>query len=229
MDRLDQLFGSVDRSIAEYSVQATVLSLLLAFVLGQMVGWVYTRTHSGVSYSRSFTQSIVLMMMVVSLVMTVIGNSIVTAFGLIGALALIRFRNVLKDTRDTVFVFIALVIGMACGSQRYSAAVLGAVALCLVVTYLYVTRFGSLGTFDGHLTCRVAQPLKEGDNFFQTLRRFCFKTREVSERHGGDMVEYVFQVRLRDRKRGSELTEDLRRQLNVRDVALIMRDELAEL
>lgn len=229
MERFDQIFGSVDRSVPDYSVRALVLSLLLSFVLGQLVAFIYTRTHSGVSYSRSFTQSIVLMMMVVSLVMTVIGNSIVTAFGLIGALALIRFRNVLKDTRDTVFVFVALVIGMACGSQRFSAAVLGTIALCGVMLYLHVTRFGSLGTFDGHLTCRVAEPLKEDDGFFTILQRFCFKAREISERHGGEVVEYVFQVRLRDRTRGAELTNDLRRLLNVREVALIMRDELAEL
>ena len=64
------------------------------------------------------------MTVVVSMVMFVIGNSIITAFGLLGALALIRFRNVLKDTRDTVFVFIALVVGMAVGAQRFATALI---------------------------------------------------------------------------------------------------------
>ena len=100
------------------SIEAMLLSFLLAFVLGQVVAWGYSRTHSGLSYSRSFTQSLVIMSVVVSFVMFVIGNSIVTAFGLLGALALIRFRNVLKDTRDTVFVFISLVVGMSVGTQR---------------------------------------------------------------------------------------------------------------
>ena len=85
------------------------------------------------------------MTMVVSLVMYVIGNSIITAFGLLGALALIRFRNVLKDTRDTVFVFIALVTGMAVGSQRYMTAIVGTIALLLATFYLTTTSFGTLG------------------------------------------------------------------------------------
>ena len=75
------------------------------------------RRQSGVG-----PQAAVLMTLVVSLVMYVIGNSIITAFGLLGALALIRFRNVLKDTRDTVFVFIALVVGMAVTSRQAAVA-----------------------------------------------------------------------------------------------------------
>ena len=102
----------------DFSAESTLLALLLAFVLGQVIAWVYAWSHSGLFYSRSFTQSLVLMTLVVSMVMYVIGNSIITAFGLLGALALIRFRNVLKDTRDTVFVFIVLVVGMSVGSQR---------------------------------------------------------------------------------------------------------------
>ena len=81
------------RKVLLGELRSLLLSLTLAFVLGQMVAWVYQRTHSGLSYARSFTQSLVLLMMIVSLVMHVIGDSIVTAFGLIGALAIIRFRS----------------------------------------------------------------------------------------------------------------------------------------
>ena len=63
----------------------------------------------------------------------------------LGALALIRFRNVLKDTRDTVFVFIALVTGMAVGSQRYMTAIVGTIAMSLAALYLNMTSFGSQG------------------------------------------------------------------------------------
>ena len=107
------------------------LSLSLAFVLGQAIAWVYQRTHSGLSYARSFTQSLVLITMVVSLVMHVIGDNIVTAFGLIGALAIIRFRNVLKDTRDTVFIFYALVLGMAIGNGQFAAAIVAKASFTL--------------------------------------------------------------------------------------------------
>jgi len=186
---------------ADRSIETILLALLLAFVLGQIVAWVYARTHSGLSYSRSFTQSLVIMTMVVTLVMFVIGDSIVTAFGLLGALALIRFRNVLKDTRDTVFVFISLVVGMSVGTQRYFLSIVGTVALILVVLFLDLTAFGTLGRFDGYLTLRS---VRRGDGQMErVLRRYCREIKLVSSRRTGEALgeEVVFEVGFRDRSR----------------------------
>src|SRR4030042_1814867 len=129
MDRLWQLIEEMPRGSGAFNPQAVLLSLLLAFVLGQVIAWVYYITHSGLSYSRSYVQSLILIAVVVSMVMAVIGNNIITAFGLMGALAIIRFRNVLQDTRDIAFIFCALVVGMAAGSQRYLTAILGTIVL----------------------------------------------------------------------------------------------------
>jgi len=90
-----------------FTPENVLLSLLLAFVLGQVIAWVYYFTHTGLSYSRTYVQSLVLVTIVVAMVMAVIGDNIIRAFGLMGALAIIRFRNVVKDTRDIVFIFCA--------------------------------------------------------------------------------------------------------------------------
>jgi len=81
----------------------------------------------------------------------VIGNNLAVAFGLIGALSVIRFRNVLKDTRDTAFIFIALTIGMATGTRIYVISGVGILVLSLVLLYLHWTSFGSRHTSDGFL------------------------------------------------------------------------------
>lgn len=212
------------------SVEALVIGLLFAFVLGQVVAWAYVRTHAGVSFSRSFTQSLVLMTMVVSIVMFVIGNSLVTAFGLLGALAIIRFRNVLKDTRDTTFVFFSLVLGMAIGSGKFTAALVGTVALVFAAFYLHWTSFGARGYFDGHLRCRFDGPgLPPG--LSPALARFCAGAKEVSSSRGSGSgpAEFVFQVLLRDRERGDELVATLESTDGVQEVALVLRDELAEI
>lgn len=210
------------------SIEAMLLSFLLAFVLGQVVAWVYSRTHSGPSYSRSFTQSLVIMSVVVSFVMFVIGNSIVTAFGLLGALALIRFRNVLKDTRDTVFVFISLVVGMAVGTQRYVLAITGTAALILVVFFLDVTAFGTLGRFDGYLTLRGTR--RTDGRAERVLRRYCREIKHVSSRYsaGTDGEEVVYEVGLRDRSRGDDLLAELRQLEGVQHASLMIRTEYAE-
>ena len=210
-----------------YTLENLALTLLLGVFLGQVVAWVYMWTHSGVSYTRSFTQSLVLLTIVVSLVMFVIGNSIVTAFGLIGALAIIRFRNVLKDTRDTVYVFFSLVLGMALGSQRHLAALVGTAALMIVALYLHLTRFGSLASFDGHVSVRVTS---DGEYPQAILKRHCRKTRQISARHRGeDEVDYVLEVRLRNRERGAELVSELQEAVGITAASLVLRDELAEI
>jgi len=216
--------------MADYSVASALLSLLLAFVLGQLLAWTYIWTHSGLSYSRSFTQSLVLMTLVVSLVMAVIGNNIVTAFGLLGALALIRFRNVLKDTRDTVFVFMALVVGMAVGSQRFAIAIMGTLAMMLVVLYLSMTSFGTVGRFDGYLTLRLATEGPGRRESGDLMNKFCRAVKQISTRQAGDerTAELVYQVGLRDRERGGELIDGLRGLEGVQHVSLVLRDELTE-
>lgn len=229
MQQLTQALDSAGSGLGGASLGTTIFSLLLAFVLGQLIAWTYLWTHSGLSYARSFTQSLVMMTMVVSLVMLVIGNSIVTAFGLLGALALIRFRNVLKDTRDTVFVFMSLVCGMAVGSQRHAMAITGTLALMLVVLYLNATSFGSTGRYDGYLTLRLSSD-KGRSLFGNLLHRFCRAVKQVSMRQAGDQAgaEYVYQVGLRDRGRTQELIEQLRGLDGVTHVSLVVRDELSE-
>jgi len=230
MDGFLEALDASNRLNADYSVQATILSLLLAFVLGQVIAWAYAWTHSGLSYSRSYTQSLVLMTIVVSLVMLVIGDSIATAFGLLGALALIRFRNVLKDTRDTVFVFMSLVVGMSVGTQRYQLAIIGTVVLLLVVFYLNKTSFGTLGRYDGYLTVRVTSARHGQNESTQLLNRFCRAVKQISTRQSGEeeSAEFVFQVGLRDRDRSHELLRELRELEGVTHASLVMRSELSE-
>jgi hypothetical protein len=231
VNELFRLLDSTNRGALDYSLEAIVLAMLLSFVLGQAIAWIYAKSHTGLSYSRSFTQSLVMMTLVVSLVMFVIGNSLVTAFGLLGALALIRFRNVLKDTRDTVFVFIALVVGMAVGSQRFVTAIAGTVGLLLVVLYLNATSFGTMGRYDGYLTCRVAAGGVPRPDLSRLLKRFCRTVKPVSTRQSGEDedAEMVYQVGLRDRDRGDELLSELRKIDGVQHVSLVLRSELSEI
>ena len=231
METIQRMLQDGDVLGPDYSLRSTVLALMLAFVIGQAIAWVYSWTHAGLSYARSFTQSLVLLTMVVSLVMFVIGDSIVTAFGLIGALAIIRFRNVLKDTRDTCFVFFALVLGMAVGSQRYMTAIVGTVALLAATLYLRITSFGHRGHFDGHLSLQLLGLDPHTGPVRDVLQRFCRTLKEISLRRGGDggVADVVWQVRLRDRSRSEELLTALRGVSGVGEASLVLRDELAEI
>jgi hypothetical protein len=168
--------------------------------------------------------------MVVSLALHVIGSNIAAAFGLMGALAIIRFRNVLKDTRDTVFVFFSLVLGMAVGVERFSAALVGTFGLLTAAAVLSTTGFGSRGRFDGHLSMLVAGG-SSSQGWREVLRRFCRTAQELSQRAGTgrDATELVLRIRLRDRRRAGEMLSALEGLGEVHQAELVLRDELAEI
>lgn len=131
-------------SLLTYSYPEMVINIALATVLGLMVAVVYRMTHKGLSYSQSFTQTILFVSVIVAIVMMVIGASLAKAFALVGALSIIRFRTVVKDTRDTSFVFGALAVGMAAGTSNYFLAGVAAAFICCVALVMHKVNFGSL-------------------------------------------------------------------------------------
>lgn len=230
MDSIWQFLDGVPARSSLFTAQSVTLSLLVAFIMGQLLAWVYYATHTGLSYSRSFVQSLILIAVVVSLVMAVIGNSIITAFGLMGALALVRFRNVIKDTRDVVFVFCALVIGMAAGSQRYAVAILGTIALCGIVIYLHLTTFGSHRAHNAFLRLRLAGGIDPEHALPGVLRRFCGGFTLISVQDGDlpGTAEYTYQLMLRNTGRNEALIAELAELNDIAVLSLTMQEELLE-
>ena len=171
-----------------------LLDLLLSYVLAQMVAWLYIWTHKGLSYSRNLTHSIVIIAMVVTSVMLVVGDSIARAFGLVGALAIIRFRTVLRDTRDTVFIFLALTIGIAIGAHHYSVAIASTFVIGLVAVQLNFTGFGQRHSDTGVVRVRTSGAVEAIEG---TLASWCrtHQLLSLKEASGGES-EYSFEVRL---------------------------------
>jgi len=145
LEQLTGLYGPVD----------VLLNISLAFALSMVVSFVYKTTHRGLSYSQSFMLTIVFVAVVVSMVMMVIGNNLARAFALVGALSIIRFRTVVKDTKDTAYIFMALAAGMASGTSTYFLAIVGTSLMCVIAIILHKTNYGSLYKSEFVLRMRV--------------------------------------------------------------------------
>jgi hypothetical protein len=230
MDRLWELMEETPLSGGPFSPETILLSLLLAFVLGQILAWVYYLTHSGLSYSRSYVQSLILITVVISMVMTVIGNNIITAVGLMGALAIVRFRNVIKDTRDIAFIFCALVVGMAAGSQRYLTAIVGTLVLSGIIVYLYFTDFGSHEPHNGFLRFSLRGALGPDHPVPAILRRFCgnFTLISMQDSGFGGPAEYAYQILIRNVTKNEELVSELEKVEGIESISLTMQEKLLE-
>src|SRR5215210_5225491 len=141
-------FLNGDYGIAPPNWPAMMLGLLVAFGAGQIIAWVYMLTHSGLSYSRSFVNALIVMPTLVALVMMVLSNNLITAFGMMAVFAIVRFRNILRDTLDTTYILIVLVVGMACGSMKFASALIGCGIMSLALIYLWYSSFGSRHRYD---------------------------------------------------------------------------------
>jgi hypothetical protein len=101
-------------------------------VLGGIVAQVYRRSRA--EPASSFTTTLVLLAILIAMVTQVIGDNVARAFSLVGALSIVRFRTVVRDTEDTAYVIFAVAVGMAVGAQRPSVAI-GGIAVVSVAAW----------------------------------------------------------------------------------------------
>src|SRR2546430_11285380 len=87
-------------------------------------------------YDPSVVQTVILLPVAVAGIVAVVQNSLVLAFSLAGLAAAVRFRNTLKDSKDAVYIFVAMGVGLAAGGQ--------ALAPCFVMTGIYKNSGGTL-------------------------------------------------------------------------------------
>ncbi|MBC8470191.1 MAG: DUF4956 domain-containing protein [Planctomycetes bacterium] len=231
MDRMWQILEGPSSSGGIFTPEAIILSLLLAFALGQVLAWVYYFTHSGLSYSKSFVQSLILITVVIAMVMTVIGSNIITAVGLMGALAIVRFRNIIKDTRDIAFIFCSLVVGMAAGSQRYDVAIIGTIILSLIAIYLYLTGFGTHQPHNGFLRFSFRGHIGPDNPISAILKRFCGSFTLISAQASGfgtAEVEYAYQLMIRNAAKNQQMLSELQQVEGLENINLTMQEQLLE-
>lgn len=183
---------------ADFSAAVVIFNLLLAFVLSLFIAWVYVKTHKGLSYSQSFVFSIVIVAVVTATIIMTIQSSIVAALGLLGVFSFIRFRTILKETKDVVFIFIALAIGLAVGINSYVIALIAVLMLSAIIFALTKFNFAS-GVNNRFILNLVSQGLLDEarlrDTFSSHVRSYnILHTRRLS---AGD-YEYTISVEARN-------------------------------
>jgi len=224
----DWLFqGDFSPTPIDYRIVA--LSLMLAFLCGHVIAWLYTLTHNGLSYSRSFVKSLIVLPVIVALVLMVLSNNLVTAFGLMAVLAIVRFRNVLRDTLDTTFILASIVLGMCCGTQRFTTAVIGCVVMASIFFYLWVTDFGTRLSHNLILNLNWSRPAAEIPELSALLKRHS-RTLKSAAQHtaysGGTDLSY--RILLRDPARVEDLLRDLKDLAGVTRVHTIAAENESE-
>ncbi len=182
-------------NLAEWRVLA--IQLGMAFIFGCLVALIYALTMRSArrASNRPFLATLVLLSVLIAMVTLVIGNSLARAFGLVGALSIVRFRTVVQDTRDTAFVIFSVVVGMGAGAGYLAAPLLG-MPLVFLAAWVFRSRKPLREPREAELTLRVAATHPPGDPVKQIMERHLsgFRQTAVSTARGGAALDITYLI-----------------------------------
>ena len=193
---------------------AIATRLVVALVLGGAVSWIYNATRRPNERTSTFPTTLILLAVLIALVTQIIGDNVARAFSLVGALSIVRFRTVVRDTRDTAFVIFAVVTGMAVGAQNLWAAGIG---VLVVGAASFIRHFRRIKAPESvtplRLTVRHALALETEGEIIAILKERCadYETVSVGTPKLGAALESVFEIRLAPAETPSVLVRLLNR------------------
>jgi uncharacterized membrane protein YhiD involved in acid resistance len=224
-------FLTLQTSSAHPSIVSIFYTVLLSFLLSTAIALTYEKTFRGLSYSRNFIQAIILCSIVAGMVMQAIGENPLRGLGVLGALAIIRFRTVFKDPRDIIFIFAAMAAGIACGVFGYTVAIVGTLAFCIAAFVLHFSPFGEERYFDGILRFNMSNAGKSRIALEEIMKEYCknFALITLRETGQGERLEYAYHVKLRKGKKKDEFVNKIVGIESVRDTHLMLQETTVEI
>ena len=216
-------FLQAERIAHVYGPSEILINLVLAFILGMAISWVYKTTHKGLSYSQSFMLTSIFVAVIVSMVIMVIGNNLARAFALVGALSIIRFRTVVKDTKDTAYIFWALAAGMAAGTGSYFLAIAGSLVISLIAYVLYISNYGSIHKSEFILQFRIKNDGNDTQEYSKIISRYAKKSTLLHVEPSGDnnTSKISFDIIMKKDENQNKFASDIAKLDEVSEVALV--------
>jgi energy-converting hydrogenase Eha subunit A len=206
-------------------VAHVALRLVLAAVLGVVVAWIYRRTRKSTEVVTSFPTTLVLLCTLIAMVTQVIGDSVARAFSLVGALSIVRFRTVVRDTQDTAYVIFAVAVGMAVGAQAPWVGLVGLAIVGITAFFLRSSRnVASAGQPPFVVIIRI--PLGyELEKLQSALEPFVLgrELTGVETTKQGAALNVTYEVKLKTENSANELVRALNRTEGVQSVELQKR------
>ncbi len=175
------------------SFEVALYSLLLALVLSTLIAYSYRYTYAVGEYSRGFFQAMILSSLVTSMIMMAVGNNLAVGFGIIGAVAIIRFRTNIQNPRNVIFIFASLSVGIACGVHGYAVALAGTLIYIATAFLLHFSSARERLHYRYEIVCRTTdhQLMKEVKQHLREVSK-TFEEKELRKRSEvDDKFEYL--------------------------------------
>lgn len=221
------IFESLYNNIPTILAFDVFVNVILAFLYGMLVAGLYRYTHQGFSYSSDFLNTLIIITMVTAVVIMVIGNNLARAFGLVGAMSIIRFRTALKDSRDIAFVFFGLAAGMAAGAGNHLIGLVGVPVIGVIILALFWTQYGITDQKEYILRFwmvpnDVDEPvyMPVFDKYLKEYTLLNLRTARL-----GQFLELTFKIRFKEQKQSNAFLSELGALEGIERASLLIGEE----
>jgi len=226
---MENFLNLTNYSLTEMSAALIIMNILISFALSLIISGVYLKTHRNISYSQSFTMAMIMMTVLATVAMMILSNNLVRALGVLGIFSLIRFRTIIKDTKDIAYLFFVLATGMAVGTSNYTIALINTIVLSLIILILTKYNFGSI-IKEGFLLTFLASSDFNDSAYKDLFDRYLtsYKLLQVKVQPDGDQ-EYYFSIRFgKDNEYRAEFINKLKSLSGVKMAEIITGRDSAE-
>lgn len=186
---MSELILQLSEQSPNLNLTEIIMILVTAAALSFAIYISYWYTHVGTAYSRKFNISLVMLAILTATVMSVIGNNVALSLGMVGALSIVRFRTAIKDSRDTTYIFWAIMVGIACGAGAYLVAMMGS-----IMVFVILLAFGRVSSNHRLLLIikakRISELEVEGSVFQQFDKKAYLRVKNTTEEN----VEWIYEL-----------------------------------
>jgi uncharacterized membrane protein YhiD involved in acid resistance len=233
-------FSSLTNNLEGSTIQNVIVIALLAFVLSSFIAFIYERTSQGIETPRYFIQSLILISTPVAMVMQAIGDSLARGLGMLGALAIIRFRTTLRNPRNMVFMFTSIAIGISTGIYGIGISVIGTLAFGLVVLAIHLSPLSKEANIVGYLQFEIFVEEFKGDykQLIQSLLKdYCKKNTlnkyAVNTKRKEELlikiISFEYKIKVENKKDSTYLVNALSKEKGIKNVKINFKDDYEQI
>lgn len=181
-------------NMASISMLDMMIALVLAFLLGLFIFFIYKKCYSGVMYSSSFGVTLIALTLITTLLIMCVVSNVVLSLGMVGALSIVRFRTAIKEPLDIAFLFWAIAVGIVLAAGLIPLAVFGSIFIGLVL-YLFSKRKTMDSPYILVVHCEDDETEKQVIQFVKAqVKRLNLKSKSVER----NCIELNYEVRLKE-------------------------------
>jgi uncharacterized membrane protein YhiD involved in acid resistance len=228
-------FFSLYSKIENPTIEMVLFTFLLSFCLSSLVAFVYQKTSlKPTNIRNNFLQSLILGSLIATMVLQVIGDNVASGLAMLGALNIVQFRTKLRTPRESIFMFSALGVGIACGLFGFFIAILGTFSFCLVAFTMRHTPLHKQAKPSKGIECQLKisgeEEIRLHENFDLIMGEYCKNWLQEGVIYSQNITtpswrDYTFLIVFKDIKNQQEFLTALE-QINMKITALQVKSNL---